>query len=206
MDMLQTIWGGNSVLRWMIAAAIALAIPVIVRVLLAMVGRPAAASDAGRRPSMRAAIGAPLACLLWFAGLWLILHEVLISPVWLRVWSDRLIYFGFMLGCGWLLARVVERAVDGYFIRGAEAEEPQVNGLLHPLFRWLSRLVVWSAVLVLGLDNMGFEIGAILAGLGIGGLALAMAAKDLLTDILGGIYIMMNRPFKVGDKLLYKGE
>lgn len=53
--------------------------------------------------------------------------------------------------------------------------------------------------IVMALSTLGFNIGTILAGLGIGGLAVAMAAKESLANILGGIMIFIERPFTLGD-------
>jgi len=54
-------------------------------------------------------------------------------------------------------------------------------------------------------DNTGFDIGAVLAGLGIGGLALAMAAKDLVSNVFGGITIFTDKPFKIKDRIKIGG-
>lgn len=199
-------WAGNSLLRWTIAAGILLAIPILVRTMDAVLGRnKGSGGDAGPE-RWYAAIRAPLAALIRIAGLWAILYPVLIVPDWLQIWIDRLFYAGLMLWVGWFLSLVTARGVDAYLARDAGRDGAQQDRLLHPLFRGASRIVVWALVLVVGLQNAGFEVGAIVAGLGLGGLAVAMASKDILVDILGGIYIMINRPFKVGDKIMYNNE
>ena len=66
--------------------------------------------------------------------------------------------------------------------------------------------IIWTTAFVALLSTLGFNIGAIMAGLGIGGLALAMASKETLSDIIGGISIVMSKSFKVGDFLIYNGS
>lgn len=210
MQLLEEIWAGNTATRWIVAAATLAAIPVVVRVVDVTLGRQARTGADGPRArwlaSLATAVRDPARALIRLAGLWLIVHEVLTLPAWLRPWVEGALYFGLMFACGWIGARLAEAAVDSYLVRAAERGPAQVDGLLRPLFRAAAVGFVWMVVLVLGLDNAGYEVGALLTGLGIGGLALAMASKDLLSDYLGGIYIMINRPFAVGDKILFKDK
>lgn len=67
------------------------------------------------------------------------------------------------------------------------------------LFRNILRWTIIAAAIGLSLNSLGFDIGVILAGLGIGGLAVAIAAKETLSNIIGGITIFIERPFKIGD-------
>lgn len=66
------------------------------------------------------------------------------------------------------------------------------------------RLMVWGVAFLMALSALGFDIAAILAGIGIGGFALAMAAKGFLSDIIGGVTIMLTRLFQVGDRIEFK--
>jgi small-conductance mechanosensitive channel len=62
-------------------------------------------------------------------------------------------------------------------------------------------LVVWAMVLLLALDNLGVQIKPLLAGLGIGGIAIALAVQTVLSDLLASISIALDKPFGVGDFL-----
>ena len=59
--------------------------------------------------------------------------------------------------------------------------------------------------IVFVLQNQGVEVASLLAGLGIGGLALAMAAKDTLANLFGSIMILVDRPFHVGEWITFDG-
>lgn len=74
------------------------------------------------------------------------------------------------------------------------------------MLRKFFKLGVWSLAFIMALEIFGFNVGAILAGLGIGGLAIAMAAKNVLADLLGGITVMMLGLYKIGDMISFKGE
>jgi small-conductance mechanosensitive channel len=62
-------------------------------------------------------------------------------------------------------------------------------------------LIIWAMVLLLALDNLGIQIKPLLAGLGIGGIAIALAVQTLLGDLLASMSITLDKPFSVGDSL-----
>jgi MscS family membrane protein len=64
------------------------------------------------------------------------------------------------------------------------------------------RILVWSIGIIVALNNAGFDVGALIAGLGIGGLAVALAAQDTVKNIFGGIMIFIDKPFRIGDRIL----
>jgi small-conductance mechanosensitive channel len=66
---------------------------------------------------------------------------------------------------------------------------------------FVARATIWSFVLLLTLDNLGIEIKPLLAGLGIGGIAVALAAQNILGDLFASLSITLDRPFVVGDAL-----
>lgn len=66
-------------------------------------------------------------------------------------------------------------------------------------------VLIWLIGLISGLSSAGFNVSAVLAGLGIGGLAVALAAQDAVSNIFGGVIILTQAPFKVGDKITISG-
>ncbi len=66
---------------------------------------------------------------------------------------------------------------------------------------FVAGLVIWAMVLLLALDNMGVEIKPLLAGLGIGGIAVALAVQTVLSDLLASMSIALDKPFTIGDSL-----
>jgi small-conductance mechanosensitive channel len=69
------------------------------------------------------------------------------------------------------------------------------------LLGFVLRLVVWVAVLLVMLDNLGVNITALVAGLGVGGVAVALAAQNILGDLFASLSIVLDKPFVVGDFL-----
>lgn len=70
---------------------------------------------------------------------------------------------------------------------------------LVPVVRTLAKLMIFIVGLLLIVQNLGGEVGSLLAGLGIGGAAIALASKDTIANVFGSIVIFVDRPFQVGD-------
>ncbi len=64
---------------------------------------------------------------------------------------------------------------------------------------FMSKLVLWSVVLLLLLENLGVDISALVAGLGIGGVAVALAVQNILGDLFASLSITIDKPFVIGD-------
>jgi len=83
-------------------------------------------------------------------------------------------------------------------------QNPGFAGLL-PLGRQIARLVLLGLGLVAVLNELGFQVASLLAGLGIGGLALALAAQKTVEHLFGSIAIGVDQPFRVGDLVAIEG-
>lgn len=81
----------------------------------------------------------------------------------------------------------------------------KVNAKLEPWISKTSKAFVALLLLVLILQNLGYSISGLVAGLGIGGIAVALAAKDSLSNLFGSITIFLDNTFQVGDKIKVNG-
>jgi len=94
------------------------------------------------------------------------------------------------------------RLIDGfsaYFSARAAHTHTALDDQLVPFIsKTLKVFLVFTLILVLA-QNMGYSISGLIASLGIGGLAVAMAAKDSISNIFGSIMILLDRPFTIGD-------
>lgn len=70
------------------------------------------------------------------------------------------------------------------------------------IMAFVAQVVIWSLVLLLTLDNLGIDVTALVAGLGIGGIAVALAAQNVLGDLFASLSITLDRPFVIGDFLV----
>lgn len=67
---------------------------------------------------------------------------------------------------------------------------------------FVGRLALWSVVLLLALDNLGIDVTALVTGLGIGGIAVALAAQNILGDLFASLTIVLDKPFVIKDFLI----
>jgi MscS family membrane protein len=99
---------------------------------------------------------------------------------------------------GWLISswvtvgmRLLERSVA--------REAPSLARNFIPIFARIAKIGVWGLVLVVGLDAVGVRVMGLIAGLGIGGLAVAFAAQKSIENFFGALSIAADRPFALGD-------
>ena len=88
----------------------------------------------------------------------------------------------------------------GVYVRkkgAGEAREKELKGITTIL-----TLVVWALGLVFLLDNLGFKVASVIAGLGVGGIAIALAAQAVLGDLFAYFVIFFDRPFEIGDFII----
>jgi small-conductance mechanosensitive channel len=78
-----------------------------------------------------------------------------------------------------------------------EALKRSLNGILR-----VANMIVWGLAIMFLLDNLGFKISAVIAGLGIGGVAVALAAQAVLGDLFSYFAIIFDRPFEIGDFII----
>ncbi|MFH0790154.1 MAG: mechanosensitive ion channel domain-containing protein, partial [Candidatus Omnitrophota bacterium] len=77
------------------------------------------------------------------------------------------------------------------------AMERSINGIVKVI-----QILIWALGIVFFLDNLGFKISAVIAGLGIGGIAVALAAQTILGDLFSYFAILFDRPFEIGDFII----
>lgn len=67
---------------------------------------------------------------------------------------------------------------------------------------FLTRVAVWAIIFLVALDNVGINITALVAGLGVGGIAVALAAQNIISDLFASLSIVLDKPFVLGDFLI----
>lgn len=120
---------------------------------------------------------------------------------WLKVCKTLAV-----LSAGWLIYRLVD-VIEHFLRRWTSKTDTQLDDQLVPLIRKTMRVfVVIVAVLFIAQNVFRWDIGALVAGLGIGGLAFALAAKDALANLFGSVTIFADRPFQLGERVKVGGQ
>jgi len=105
------------------------------------------------------------------------------------------------LAAAWFVYRLVD-VLEHYLIRWTSKTRTQLDDQLVPLVRKSLRVfVVIVAILFIAQNVFHWDVGALLAGLGLGGLAFALAAKDMLANFFGSVTIFADRPFQMGERI-----
>ena len=86
-----------------------------------------------------------------------------------------------------------------YAAARARKTESRLDDQVIPLVRQAAQVVVWTLGVLFLLQNQGVDVFSLVAGLGIGGLAFALAAKDTVANLFGSLNIFLDRPFQIGD-------
>ncbi len=103
----------------------------------------------------------------------------------------------------WILYRA-EDIINRYLIKRFANNSEMLRGIL-PLLSKTTKAAIIIICFTIVIQLWGYDIGAIITGLGIGGLAVALAAKDTLANFFGSLTIMVDRPFKIGDWIICSG-
>jgi len=110
----------------------------------------------------------------------------------------------YIISIVWYVYNLIE-LVDVGFDRLRGRIQSRLDAQLIPLIRKSLRVVLVLMAVLFTAQNFGANVSAWLAGLGIAGLAVSLAAQDSLKNFFGSITILLDRPFKVGERIIYSG-
>ena len=143
-------------------------------------------------PAMRGPVG----WMVFVIGMFLALTVLNLSPDW-----DNTVILAFkaasMVVVFWGLLRSVD-VFSETMMEVAEDKEMGVHGFI-PIIQKAVRTFLFIIAVIMVAQNWGYSVSSLLAGLGIGGLAVALAAQETLGNFFGSISLIADRPFKVGD-------
>ncbi len=207
-ELLERTYYGNTVGQWAAALGLIVLSIIVGRLLYWILGRWVKAL--ARRTETRLddllvdMLEEPAVGLVIVFGLRYALGFLSISEQWLST-LDAAVVFAVTMLITWLIVRVYDALHQEYLVALAEKTENDLDDQLLPIVRNGVRFVLFTLGLIVGLNNAGFDVGAVLAGLGIGGLAFALAAQDTVANLFGGVTIFLQRPFKLKDRIEVAG-
>jgi len=190
--------------RWLLAVLVLFTTLVIQKLLVS--GLSKAAQHLANRSSTQldhvllSSAGKPAGWLILVIGIIVTLHTLQPSAeTWPMITLVDQIGRAATIVIGtWFLWRLLE-ALSSYLVERAKKTESPLDDQLVPFVtKTLKIFIVITAVLVAA-QNMGYSISGLIASLGIGGIAVAMAARDTIANVFGSIMLLVDRPFTVGD-------
>lgn len=99
-------------------------------------------------------------------------------------------------------SRALRDAVERRFATGTGGGEDLTRRTVGRMLAVGARVALWALVLLVALDNLGVDITALVAGLGVGGIAVALAAQSILGDLFASVSILLDKPFVPGDFII----
>jgi len=142
----------------------------------------------------------PLELLVFLIGLFVAVEflQLPVEPYDLKKFASALLKALFILDVAWFFFNMVD-LVDHYLNQWAARTTSTLDDHLAPLVRKTLRVFIVIMASLMAIQSFGYPITGVLASLGIGGLAFALAARDTVSNIFGSLMIIFDRPFHIGD-------
>ncbi|MCK5857130.1 MAG: mechanosensitive ion channel family protein [Bacteroidales bacterium] len=208
MDFLNQKFYYNTFFDWLIAAAIILATVVIAKlvywVLRTVIKKLTQKTKSTLDDILLESLQQPVVFGMAVFGIWFAFDN-LHFPNDIKEYIDKAYFFLIIINFTWVIARVVAGLIEEYIVPVVKKSESDLDDQLLPVIRKTLKILIWTLGVIIALNNVGFNVGAVLAGMGIGGLALAMAAKDTVSNLFGGIMIFTDKPFIIRDRVQIEG-
>jgi MscS family membrane protein len=148
----------------------------------------------------------PLSLLVWLIGITLAIQVIPAKDESSLLHGElvgRLRQIGILYAVTWMLYTFV-RNIENNIVEKARREQRDVDQTTVAALGRVVRVTLIVTASLVALDTLGFNVAGLMAAGGIGGLAVGLAAKDLLANFFGGVTVFIDRPFGIGDWILLK--
>ncbi|MDR2910764.1 MAG: mechanosensitive ion channel family protein [Bacteroidales bacterium] len=204
-DLTNTVFLNNPLYKWLISALIIIS-AILLSKLVHWISRNIIAKLINKTKTnidnvLFEKIEKPIACAIIIFGIWLALKHLFFSEKIGQYINDSYKIL-IIINTTWLISRVVNEAVREFIQRSIDksGSDKFDNSVVHTLSKTINA-AIWAFGIIIALGQIGVSIGALITGLGIGGVALALASQDTIKNIFAGIVLFVDRPFKIGDRI-----
>jgi small-conductance mechanosensitive channel len=196
-------FAGNNVLMWLLAAGLAAGLYLVLSLTMRFLRRSLQRISGDTSNTLDDLLAAVLGSTKSFT--------LLIVALW---GGSRLLELGHVAGGAMRLALIVavtlqvalwaNRAVSEYITHFSTNHRDSDPGAVSAVqgMSFLARLAIWALAVVLVIDNLGYDVTALVTGLGIGGVAIALAVQSILGDLFASLSIVLDKPFVVKDFII----
>lgn len=120
----------------------------------------------------------------------------------INTWGQKIISAVLVVWAVYLVINAIQILINYVAAKGLSKDEDKESKAAIQAVSLLSKIVLWSLGLLLILSNLGIDITSLIAGLGIGGIAIALALQNILGDLFSSFAIYFDKPFVVGDFIM----
>ena len=203
LNILSSVFLSNTLGDYLIAVVILIgciiSIKIFKRLAIKSLKRWAATTENIYDDTLIGILGRDLIPIAYIAGIYLAISKLNLHPILERVAEVATIIVTTVLAIR-LFTALLEYAIKIYWVtyhpKNANLEQ-SINALIPAI-----RVIVWIVGIIFLLDNLGFDISAVVASLGIGGVAVALASQGVLQDLFSYFSILLDRPFELGDFII----
>jgi MscS family membrane protein len=207
MDITQSAWLNNVIISLVIVSGFIISAKALIYIIDRVVRKLTEKTETKLDDMLLAVVEKPAFYLLVLWGFYIALHRL----------SEELgsAFFGladkvvFILAVA-LVVKVVYDVlgvfVDWYGIRASQRGQEGISKSILPLLKKLIKVFVIVSGLIVVLDHFNYNITSLVAALGVSSLAVGLAAKETLSNMISGFTIVVDRPFRVGDRIETEGR
>lgn len=200
---LEVVVYGNSIRQWIIAVAAAIATFLLAKLIQAiLVSRLTKITQKFQTDTGALVVAAIASIRLWFLfGLSLFVGSLLLGlPPKTTVIINTAATVLVLLQAALIGNALLTLLIQGYSQKNLQTDAAGVTTVT--TLGFLGRLALWTVIALLVLQNLGINVTALVTGLGIGGIAIALAAQNVLGDLLASLSIIFDKPFVLGDFII----
>lgn len=199
----DTVFWGNTITRWVTAAAIGVAVVLVLRVVAAVVAaqvrRLAGRTDNDVDDLVADLLDRTKLLFIMLVGVWAGSQALTLTERAAGIMRAGLV-LGLLLQLAFWATAIVNYGLHRY--RKSVADDDPGVATAMGAVSFLVRLAVWGVIGLIALDTLGIDITALVAGLGVGGIAVALAVQNVLGDLFASLAIVLDKPFVVGDFII----
>lgn len=197
-DIITLSYFSNTILEYFIAAGIFIVALIILKIFKFVIIKKLESFSKKTKTDIDDAIIEAIDTIGWpfyvVLALFLALQSLLISEI-----MNNIIYYAFLIVMTFYAGKIVSHIIS--FSSRKVSKSGQKSGIIS-LISVSAQVILWMLVVILILDNLGFDVATLLAGVGIGGIAIAFALQNVLSDIFAAVSIHFDKPFEDGDFII----
>jgi small-conductance mechanosensitive channel len=200
MGFLEEVYLGNTLQNWLIAAGILVAVLTSLKIIqkfsIYKLGKLAATTDNQVDDLIVHMLGQTKFLILLAGSAYIASSAIILKPSVSALLQKAMVLILILQGGLWAGAGIT-------FVLGRAAQkkmdQDSSSATTITFLGFVAKLILWVIVFLLILDNLGVNITGLVAGLGIGGIAVALAVQNILGDLLASLSIVLDKPFVIGD-------
>lgn len=207
-NFINKMYWGNTVIQWLTALGIIVGVFIVAKILYWAFGNIIKKATSKTKTKLDDLLvdmlEEPVVFAVIIIGIWYALSMLTFNEK-IKHFIEMGYQFLIVFNIAWFFVRFFDALVEEYLVPLVNKTEGDLDDQLLPIAKKGIKIAIWAMAIIIGLNNAGYNIGALLAGLGIGGLAFALAAQDTVANLFGGFTIFTDRPFKIKDRVQING-